>query len=201
VVAFSGASVPVVLTMQSSTSHFRNVGAQLICKLGERFVLLAPTGRYVDANSLGLLAGAKAGFFDLETKVSFLPSGILQARKSGGELFSKFALEPARRCGTAIVCSGEATGIGNIMAQGASAARVPAYCMENLSRDEVAKRCGCVPSLVTRRLKAIEQKLGRKPTELRQFSSHFETMEESMRDTRAKRIYRPGLTDEMSEEE
>lgn len=73
------------------------------------------------------------------------------------------------------------------------------YCMENLSRDEVAKRYGCVPSLVTLRLKAIEKKLGRKPSELRQFSSHFETMEDSISDSRAKKINRSGLADDSEE--
>jgi hypothetical protein len=75
------------------------------------------------------------------------------------------------------------------------------YCMENLSRDEVAKRCSCVPSLISLRLKQIEGKLGRKPLELRQFSSHFEAMEESIADPRAKKIYRRGLTDELSDGE
>ncbi len=70
------------------------------------------------------------------------------------------------------------------------------YCMENFSRNEVAKRCGCAPSLITLRLQAMEKKLGRKPSELRQFSSHFEAMEDSISDSRAKKIYRNGLVDE-----
>jgi hypothetical protein len=70
------------------------------------------------------------------------------------------------------------------------------YCMEGLSRDQVAKECGCVPSLVSLRLQQLEKKVGRKPTELRQFSSHFERIEDSLSDSRARRIHRRGLVDE-----
>ncbi len=74
------------------------------------------------------------------------------------------------------------------------------YCLEGLSRDEGAKRCGWVPSLVSLRLKQIERKLGRKPSELRQYSSQVEQIEESLSDSRAKSVYREGLADELGEE-
>jgi hypothetical protein len=66
------------------------------------------------------------------------------------------------------------------------------YCVKGLSRAEVAKGCGCVPGLVTLRLKLIEKKLGRKPVELRQLSPQFERIEDSLSDSRAKSIHRKG---------
>jgi hypothetical protein len=75
------------------------------------------------------------------------------------------------------------------------------YCMQNLTRDEVAKRCGCVPSLISLRLKQLEQRMGRKPSELRQFSSQFERMADSMSDPRAKKINRRQLANEVREPE
>jgi hypothetical protein len=70
------------------------------------------------------------------------------------------------------------------------------FCQEGLSRVEVAKRCGCVESLVTLRLKQIEAKLGRKPAELRQVSGHFERIEDSLSDPRARRLRRESAIDD-----
>lgn len=75
------------------------------------------------------------------------------------------------------------------------------YCMEILSRDEVARHLGCARSLISLRLKQIEKKLGRKPTELRQLSSHFERIEDSLSDSRARKIRRSGLVDERGDQD
>jgi hypothetical protein len=75
------------------------------------------------------------------------------------------------------------------------------YCLEGLTRDEVAKLCRCVPSLVTLRLKAIERKLGRKASELRQLSGHFERIAESLTDERARHIHRESAMDQPDEED
>jgi hypothetical protein len=69
------------------------------------------------------------------------------------------------------------------------------YCMDGLTAVKVARRCGCSKSLVLLRLKQLRTKLGRDPAELRQFSSHFEQIEASLSDPRAKRIYRKGALD------
>jgi len=64
------------------------------------------------------------------------------------------------------------------------------YCLESLSCREIAKVCRCSLSVVADRLKAIEQKLGRRPEELRAYSSSFERIADSLTDHRARRIRR-----------
>ena len=64
------------------------------------------------------------------------------------------------------------------------------YCLDGKSRDAVARDCNCSPALITLRLQAIEKKLGRKASSLRQFSDHFERIAESLSDSRARRIDR-----------
>ncbi len=64
------------------------------------------------------------------------------------------------------------------------------YCLDGKSRDAVARDCNCSPALITLRLKAIEKKLGRKATALRQISGHFEQIADSLSDSRARRIDR-----------
>jgi hypothetical protein len=64
------------------------------------------------------------------------------------------------------------------------------YCAKSLTRRKVAKACRCSLALVKIRLKAIQNKLGRKPAELRTLSSEFERIADSLRDSRASRINR-----------
>lgn len=200
VASFSGAAMPVVLTIQNDRHGFRSAVGQVVGRLREHFVLLAPTGRFHDAHTHGLLKGAKSGFFDLESQLTLLSSGLLQARASGSELFSPFlpaAMEPAsddeaRRLFALLKELDEQTNVRK--APVIQVFRL--YCLEGLSRAAVAKRCGCVESLVTLRLKAIHKKLGRKPAELRQLSPQFERMEDSLSDSRAKHIHRKSAIDD-----
>jgi hypothetical protein len=62
------------------------------------------------------------------------------------------------------------------------------YCLESLSCRQIAKVCRCSLALVADRLKALEQKLGRKPQALRAYSAAFERIADSMTDPRARRL-------------
>lgn len=194
--AFSPAAVPVVLSIQDEREDFRQALAGIAARLGRPFILLAPTGRFVDVVGLEMLRGARADFFDLETHVLLLPSGGLQARKNPMELFAGFVSDAAGRAPDEVARQLFAL-VEELEAEGtwrkAPVTKVfHLYCVKGLSRAEVANRCGCVPGLVTLRLKLIEKKLGRKPVELRQLSPEFEQIEESLSDPRARQIYRKG---------
>jgi hypothetical protein len=194
--AFLAAAVPVVLSIQDDREDFRQALAGVAARLGRPFIFLVPTSGFMDAVGLDMLRGARAAFFDLQTNVLLTPSGVLQAKESPMELFSAFvpdaagpaADEVARRV-FAMVEALEAPGKW----RKAPVTKVfQLYCVKCLSRAEVAKRCGCVPSLVTLRLKFIGKKLGRKPIELRQLSAQFDQIEDSLSDPRAKATYRKG---------
>jgi hypothetical protein len=75
------------------------------------------------------------------------------------------------------------------------------YCLEGLTRDKVAKKCRCAPSLVTLRLRAIESKLGRKASALRQISDHFDRIAASLSDDRARHIHRPNALDDPGDDD
>ena len=64
------------------------------------------------------------------------------------------------------------------------------YCLDGKSRDAVARDCKYSPALVSLRLQAIEQKLGRKASALRQLTGHFEQIAETLTDSRVRRIDR-----------
>ncbi len=75
------------------------------------------------------------------------------------------------------------------------------YCNKHMTRAQIAKKCRCVPSLITLRLQQIEKKLGCKPAQLRQLSSHIEAIEDSLTDSRARKINRRNLEEEIDSEE
>ena len=194
--AFSPAAVPVVLSIQDDRDDFRLALAGVAARLGKPFILLAPTSGFVDAVGLEMLRGARAEFFDLETNVLLMPSGSLQAKNNPTGLFAAFLPGPAGQAPDEVARQLFAL-VEELEAEGkwrkAPVTKVfHLYCVKGLSRAEVAKGCGCVPALVTLRLKLIEKKLGRKPIELRQLSPQFEQIEDSLSDPRAKNIYRKG---------
>ena len=59
---------------QNDRHGFRSAVGQVVGRLREHFVLLAPTGRFHDAHTHGLLKGATSGFFDLESQLTLLSS-------------------------------------------------------------------------------------------------------------------------------
>lgn len=194
--AFSPAAVPVVLIIQDDRDEFRSALAAVAARVGKPFILIAPTSRFLDVPGQEILRAFEAEVFDLETNVLLLPSGVLQAKKNPMVLFARFlpgstgeAPDEVARQLFALVEELEGEGKW----RKAPVTKVfQLYCVKGLSRAEVAKKCGCVPGLITERLKRIEKKLGRKPSELRQLSPHFEQIEDSLSDPRAKGIYRKG---------
>ena len=185
--------MPVVLAVQSSQSGFANAVVKMAWHLGEPFILLAPTNRFLDANAKATLQKARAGFFALDNILQVGANG-LYAPKSAGELFSNYLPDSGHAVEEDV--ARQLFALVEQLESETSWRKAPIlqvfrlYCRENLTRDEVAKECGCVPSLISLRLKQIEERLGRKRSELRQFSSHFEKMEDSMSDSRARKIDR-----------
>ena len=89
---FGGAKLPVVLSVVHGRMEFRRVAAELSARMRDGYVVLAPTGTFVDMHALELLNHARAGFFDLASHVTLPPNGTLQARRSGAVLFAPYLI-------------------------------------------------------------------------------------------------------------
>jgi len=193
--SWSADAVPVILTIQIDPKIFRLVVAELAARL-KTFILLAPTSQHMDANCQELLTHAQAAFFALDTNVRLTDHGKLQTIKAPGELFAKFTPEPQGTVGEGVARQTFAL----VKAfQDKSTTRKASlltvfrfYCVDSLSAAEVARKCHCTPALIFIRLRALRALLGREPAELRQYSTHFQTIEESLSDPRARNIYRKG---------
>ena len=86
---------PVILTLQPEEEHFRSVVGELVARLPEGFILLAPTKSFCNAASSELLAKVKAGFMDLESNLTLRENGELEAHQSGKRLFARLLADIA----------------------------------------------------------------------------------------------------------
>ncbi|MCZ7636707.1 MAG: helix-turn-helix domain-containing protein [Verrucomicrobia bacterium] len=73
------------------------------------------------------------------------------------------------------------------------------YCVEGLSAEVTAQRCGCSKGTILNRLNQIRRRTGVDPAKLRTYSAQFEAIEESLSDDRARRIHRRSALDDPEE--
>jgi hypothetical protein len=203
--SFGNGALAVVLMIRPDSESFSNAVAQLVARLPEHFILLSPTRRFRSGNSLTLLKTAKAGFFDLESNLILLPSGKLQARKSGGELFSPYlpkASEPtdenqARQVFALIekLESGRRLKTPSVMDV------FQLYCIKGKTAEQIVDACKTSKGTVVNRLKVIRQVTGKEPEDLRAFSPYLQQIEEAITDSRAEHIHRKALVHDVGEQE
>ncbi len=190
---FAG-SAPVVLTIRPGPQGFYGLLAQLVATLKERFIVLAPTTQCYDGPIQALLRGNKVGFFDLETNLVLTRDGTLQAKRSGAELFADWA-PPVMKP----VVESEAQRVFGFLRklraepgkQKAPLHRVfELMVLEGRSAVETARRCQprCVPSLITARIKTLEERFGMSLERLRNLAADIRDMESTVKgDRRRKR--------------
>jgi hypothetical protein len=190
--AWSADAVPVILTVQSQAVDFRRVVAELVARLGRRFILLAPTPAHFDVASQELLVRAEAAFFALDAHLTLMSGGSLQSAKAPGELFAQLQPEAKEGSGEDIARSAFAL-LQQLDSEGP--AKPPAvltvfrlYCLENLTAAQVARKCRCSKTTVVDRLNLIRAKTGMPPERLRAYSSHLTRVLEDVSDSRARRI-------------
>jgi hypothetical protein len=196
--SYSTDAVPVILTIQTEQHFFRRAVAELVAMLNSPFILFAPTSDQIDARSQSLLTRVKAGFFPLASHVILTPHGTLLARTRPGDLFASFRPDPKYSVGEDV--ARQTMALAKALDAQYRFRKAPLYtvfllyCSEGLTVEQIAKECDCGRSIVFMRLKLLHRKLGRHPAELRQYSAHFEKIEASLADPRARQIYRKGAT-------
>ncbi len=203
--SWSADALPVLLTIQSQRRNFRAVIVQLVARLRERFILLAPTSGWVDAGTHELLASVRAGFFDLATYARFAQHGTVQPTRPPGEMFSAFTPQPrepiegdvARRAFALV----QQLDSGNAIRPPSTLAVFRLYCLEDQSIGRIARKYHCSTATVFRRLRAICARTGLQPTNLRRLSPHIARIEDQLSDSRARRIHRERAIEEDDREE
>ena len=195
--SFGNGVLPIVLVIRSDSESFVNSVAQLVARLPEHFILLSPTRRFLNGNAQGWLKTAKAGYFDLESNLVLLPSGKLQARKTGGELFS-----PLLPTATQPTDEVQARQLFALVEKMESDRRLKnpsvmevfrLYCIKGKTTDQMVDICKTSKGTVINRLDVIREVTGKDPKELQAFSPYLQRIEESITDARAEHIHRKTL--------
>lgn len=188
IASLGDAPLPIVLTIQHDEDGFGDVVAQLVARLPKGFILLAPTSRFCTAPATELLGKVNAGFFSLESLVTVLASGKLHASKSGGELFA--AHLPEKR---EAIKESEGKRVFELFTKLATGKRIKKAPLETVfrhtvlkghSQNKAAELCGCVPPLISRRVKTIESRFQMSIERLRNFASVILEMESSVKGQR-----------------
>ena len=74
------------------------------------------------------------------------------------------------------------------------------YCVDGYSAEQVARKCRCGKTTVIRRLRFIEQQTNVRPEDFRAMSGHLQQMDDELRESGAREIYRRGLAQENEED-
>jgi hypothetical protein len=195
IASLGNAPLPILLTVQRDKDGFSDVVARLVARWPKGFILLAPTSRFCTASATDLLGRVNAGFFTLDEHVTILPSGKLNAPKSGEELFAAYLPEKREA-----VKESEATRIFAILQKlksqraGESAPLYDVFVatvLDGLSQSAAAKRCECSPAQMSKRVKQLKVEFGMPLKQLQNYAKPLLDMQTSVKgDRRRKR--KPG---------
>jgi hypothetical protein len=176
--AWTANGIPAILTVQHTSTQFRQVLTTLIARLRQPFILLAPTADHLDARANELLTGVGAAFFSLEAQVRFTNSGPVSAITPPGRLFARFTAAPTQanpeedaRRALALL---QRLDSDQLVKPPSVLTVFRLYCIEELSAAQIARKCHSSKATVVRRLELIREKTGLDPKQLRQFSSHLD---------------------------
>jgi hypothetical protein len=190
-------AVPVILTIQHERGWFRTVLLELLARLRQRFILLAPAAKNIDAVSQELLASSDAAFLSLDAHVALTDEGALRLTGAvPGELFAKFNPQPGDS--DEEIASRAFALVHQLASQGTRKepsvmAVFRMYCIDGFSVSTIARKCDTSRMTVRARLKLVEMKTGMNIDQLRKVSAHLEKAEASFADSRASHIHRKNL--------
>ena len=149
---------------------------------------------------LAYLHDAGAALFDLQSTLTFTPSGALVPLKTPGELFAQFTPQPKE-----IDLDATARAFALIEQLEAQTNLPPPTtmtvfrlcCKEALTAAEAARRCECSKATILNRLALIRKRTGIDPARFRALSPHIAKIESQLSDPRARRIRRSSLTSDI----
>ena len=188
----------VILTIQHERAWFRTILLELLARLRQRFILLAPTAKNLDAVSQELLASSNAALFPLDANIALMRDGALRLTSAAvpGELFAKFTPQP--RDAEENLATRAFALVQQLDAEGTR--RRPTaltvfrlYCIDGLNSCSIARKTRCSRMTIRSRLQLIENKIGMKINQLRKISAHLEKAEATFTDSRASHIHRKNL--------
>jgi hypothetical protein len=188
---WSEEAIPVLVTINPESHLLQSAIAQLGLRLPPPFILFGPTKRLLTTRCLELLKHARAGYFALSSTVRLTEHGTLVCDQSPGELFAAFTPQPrelpedvARRA----FALASRLDLRGRMRPPSPLTVFRLYCIDELTAEQIARKCRCAKGTVISRLAAIRAATGMDPARLRAYSAHLAGIDSSTLDPRARHI-------------
>jgi Sigma-70, region 4 len=187
--SWSADAVPVFFTVQFDRYAFQRVVAQLIGRLHQPLIILAPTAGHLDSVTQEIMSNFAAAFFSLESTTILDPDGTLRSRSIPGELFAQFNPQP-----TPSLDEHDARALIAIAAKldtGPDPTRFTVfrlYYIERKTIAEIAAAFGVSLGTIHNRLKALTLATGLDAKALRAYYPYFAKIQDELSDSRAKHI-------------
>ncbi|MGZ4963043.1 MAG: hypothetical protein ACXWDN_05930 [Limisphaerales bacterium] len=90
----AGSNVPVILCLHERADEFCGAVAEIVGRLRDRFLLVAPTNRFFNIATRDLLKNVSAEFVDLETHFALFKKGGLKAGKVALQVIGRLQKSP-----------------------------------------------------------------------------------------------------------
>ena len=178
--------VPAILTLAFNSVEFLNILAVLVARFGRPFILLAPSAKPLGPGAKDLLRTTGSVFVPLDAHLAFdsqsrqLSTFNFQPSTFFSDLAAVIAdpsdEELARR-----VCS-----IIDVL-DSESRRKSPSlltifrlYCVQEMTVEQIARKCKCSKATVSNRLNLLESKTGVPAARLRHISSYFNKFQEDL---------------------
>jgi hypothetical protein len=202
--SWSSAAVPVFLVIEPSAHRFRCDLIEIVSRLQKPFILQAPTSRQITAPDWELLGRVGAGFFDLETHVTLLPSGMLLCRKAPGDLFRAQTPQPKQEDQGVVeraFALVKALETETTLQRPGPLAVFSEFCISGLNVSQVARKFRCSRGTILNRLALIRRRTGMEPDAFRKISPHIAQLQAQCSDPRASRIRQRAMLEQEDDQE
>jgi hypothetical protein len=197
--SWSEDAIPVLVTINPESPLLQSTLAELGVRLPPPFIVFGPTKRLLTTRCLELLKHTGAGYFALASTIRLTEHGTLVCEESPGRLFAAFTPQPkelpedvARRA-FALASRLDARGR---MHPPTPLTVFRMYCVDELSAEQIARKCRCSKTTILNRLQSIRSATGMNPNQLRAYSAHLAKLDPVTIDPRAKHIYPEALVEE-----
>jgi hypothetical protein len=189
--SWSADAVPVFLTVQFDRNAFHRVVAQLIGRLHQPLIILAPTAGHLDGVTREIMSNFGAAFFSLESTTILDPDGTLRLRTIPGELFAQFNPQPIQS-----LDEHDSRAIIAIAAKFDTGPRPTPFTtfrlhfIDHRTIRQIAADFELSVGTIQNRLKAITTAIGLDSKALNAYFPYFAKIEAELSDSRAKHIRR-----------
>jgi hypothetical protein len=189
--AYTDKAIPVILTIQHDREAFLQAIAVISSRRKDRYILLAPTAAFRDAETDAMLDSVNAGFISIQGTFVLMPSGALKTLTPAHEVLSPFAPDneetPENVVASALLLIDELD-TAKVRKKPSHSAFFKMYCVNGWSLNTIMKKTGCSQGTASNRKRDCETMLNASLDSYRKHGSMIEKIAAQYQGTKARKI-------------